>query len=74
MKFLRDILTGIDGSTYDAARVFLAAGCGVMIAGGIASIWRGGLDYAAFGTGLAALLTGAGASIWLKRDTEPKGS
>lgn len=71
MKFFRDILTGVDGSTFDAARVFLAAGCGVMLGGGITAIWRGSFDFVAFGAGFGGLLVGAGASIWLKRQTEP---
>jgi hypothetical protein len=70
-KFIKDIVTGVDGTTYDAARVFMAAGCGAMLAGAGAAIWRGTFDFVAFGGGFGGLLIGAGGAIWLKRDTEP---
>lgn len=73
-KFLNDILTGLDGKTIDAARVFMAGGCGAMLVGAGMAIWHGTFDPVTFGSGYGGLMVGAGGSIWLKRDTEPKGA
>ncbi len=72
VKIFNDVNTGVDGATYDAARVFMNSGCSVMLGGALASIWHRSFDPIAFGGGYAALLTGAGAAIWMKRDTEPR--
>lgn len=72
MKFLRDLFTGVDNSTYDLGRILLALGCLTMIAGACRVIWMGALDFVAFGGGFGGLLTGGGALLLMKRQTEPQ--
>jgi hypothetical protein len=72
MKFVRDLFTGVDGTSFDLGRVLLAAGCVIMLAGGVGSIVKGALDFVAFGAGFGGLLTGGGALLMLKRNTEPQ--
>ena len=71
MKFLKDILTGIDNETWDLGRILLAMGCLLMIAGGIDMMIDGQLDVVGFGAGFGGLLTGGGALLILKSSTEP---
>ena len=72
-KLIKDILTGVDGQTYDAARVAMWPGLLGMIGLAGYNIYKGlNVDYMAFGTGFAAILAAAGAAIGMKKDTEPK--
>ena len=84
-KFLKDMLTGVDGDTYDLWRVVTGAGAlaviaafGVLVWGGVSAIISHRFVYQDFAGAIATLLAGfttfvlgtAGA-IWAKRGTEP---
>lgn len=73
MKLLKDILTGIDGITYDNIRVYMFLGVLVYLG---STLWHlyddNAFDFVLFGTGFAAILAAGGAGILLKKDTEPK--
>ena len=84
-KFMHDMMTGIDGDTYDLWRVVTGAGAlaiiaafGVLIWGGVSAIVGHRFVYQDFAGATATLLAGfttfvlgtAGA-IWAKRQTEP---
>lgn len=72
MKFFRDILTGVDGVTYDNIRVFMLIGILTIIGAAITGMVQGkAFDYLAFGGGFAAVLAAGGAGIGLKSKTEP---
>ena len=72
MKLLRDLFTGIDGQSYDLGRVLLAGGALVMIGAGVVGVYHThALDFVAFGAGFDGLLTGGGALLLMKRQTEP---
>ena len=73
MKFVTDLLTGIDGKTHDLGRW---AGALSFISGVSLEIyvvgWKGQpFDFTQFGLGIAAMATGIGALLRLKQDTEP---
>jgi hypothetical protein len=73
MSILNDCLTGIDGVTYDPARVY-GLFCVLTYLGlAIYSVaWKGApFDYQGFGIGFGAVLAGFGASVSLKSKTEP---
>ena len=71
-KFLRDLFTGVDGISYDLGLVLLAGGAVVMIGAGVVGVYHThALDFVAFGAGFGGLLTGGGALLMLKRNTEP---
>lgn len=73
VKFFKDITTGIDGSTYDAARVAMWNGLVGMVGLAGYHIYKGlPVDFQAFGIGFAAILAAAGVAVKLKQDTEPK--
>ena len=65
--------TGKDNQTLDLGRILWALGVLVFFAMSIYSVWHGtpfnAIDW---GTGFAAVLTAGGATLWLKRETEPK--
>ena len=73
MKFFKDILTGIDGKTYDNIRVYMMFSVFVFLG---SSVWHlydeNVFDPVAFGSGLAAIFAAGGAGILMKKDTEPK--
>lgn len=72
-KLINDILTGIDGKTYDAARVAMWPGILGMIALAGYNIYKGlPVDFMAFGTGFASIIAGTGFAIGTKKETEPK--
>ena len=69
---VKHCLTGLDGSTYDPARVYLAGAVLVFLGGAIVQLVQGKtLDFQAFGTGFGVLLAGGGLGISLKSKTEP---
>lgn len=73
MKFFKDILTGIDGSTYDNIRVYMLLGVLVYLGSSLWHLYDDNLfDFVAFGTGFAAILAAGGAGIMFKKETEPK--
>jgi hypothetical protein len=74
MKALRDILTGIDGTTHDIGRwmgaVSFVVGLGLQV---YVVVWRSQpFDFLTFGAGVAALAGGIGAMLALKAKTEPE--
>ena len=71
MKLVRDLFTGVDNSTWDLGRFLLALGCVLMAGGAAAVVYRGTLDFVAFGAGYGGLLVGGGGLLMLKRQTEP---
>lgn len=75
MKFIRDILTGIDGQTYDNIRVGIAAALVTAIGAIITQLAKGQpVDLLAFGGAVAAILGAGGFGIGQKAHTEPGGA
>lgn len=74
MKWLRDIVTGVDGVTHDIVR--WAAALGSLNAIGLAAYDVIGhaahFDFQSYGIGMGAMLGGVGAALKMKQDTEPK--
>ena len=84
-KFIHDMMTGIDGDTYDLWRAMAAAGAlavmgafAILLWGGVKSIIGGHFVYQDFAlavttllSGFAAYLLGTAGAIWAKRQTEP---
>lgn len=72
MKFIKDILTGIDGQTYDNMRVGIAAALATAIGVVITQLWKGQpVDLLAFGGAVAAIMGAGGFGIRQKAHTEP---
>jgi hypothetical protein len=72
MKFLKDILTGIDGESYDVGRVLWALS--VLIGLGLSvysTVFKVAFDLQQYGIGAGALLAAGGAGLWAKAKTEP---
>lgn len=73
-KVIKDCLTGIDGETYDPARV--AGLFGIIVFLGLAVyavvVKNQAWDPQSFGLGFGGLVTGVGAGVLLKKSTEPK--
>jgi len=72
MKWLNDILTGIDNKTHDLGRWSWAISLGAVIAAGLHTAWHGVIDLIAFGTAIAAVVGAHGVALGLKANTEPK--
>lgn len=71
-KFFRDIFTGKDNRTYDMGRLLWFQSIQAFILVTLYSLHKGGtFDPVTWGAGLAALITGGGAAIGLKSNTEP---
>lgn len=75
MGFWTNISTGKDNATHDIGRVgaiaSMVVGLGLQI---YSVVWQGAaFSMATFGAGVAALATGVGAMLYLKKDTEPEG-
>lgn len=71
-KFFKDMFTGRDNRTYDIGRVLWFQSVQAFILISLYSIHKGGqFDPVLWGAGLAALITGGGASLSMKHRTEP---
>lgn len=72
MKFLRDIFTGRDNTTYDIGRLLWFQALQAFIFMSAYHLYKGGaFDPIAWGAGLAGLLAAGGASLGLKAKVEP---
>lgn len=73
MKFLRDLFTEADGTTWDAGRIMWALGFFAFI--GLAvmayAVNKQDFDPVAFGTGLGLVLASGGGMIWMKDKEKP---
>jgi hypothetical protein len=71
-KVIRDCLTGVDGVTYDPARVYGALAILVFLGNSMYAIYLGqpwgAID---FGTGFGLVMAGFGAAVAMKAQTEP---
>lgn len=74
MKLIRDILTGVDNSTYDIGRVLCLVSHAVYFALAIASFYIekpwAPMDFA---SGIGTMAVGFGVNLHLKKSTEPGG-
>lgn len=72
LKFLFQMLTGIDGETIDFGRVLIALACLTGIGLEIyAVVLSKPFDIQAFGLGMGTLLLAGGGMLFAKKDTEP---
>lgn len=78
-QFFRDILTGLDGHSYDAGRAMGLVGGVAFILFGFVQAWEviaidgfNEFPFVNFGVGFGSVAAGVGALILLKKDTEPK--
>ena len=85
-KFVRDCFTGIDGVTWQLARVLIGLGALVLLVGGSVMILgivhdmrRGHFDAVTFATALGAyagayggFLMAGGGALWAQRSVEPQ--
>lgn len=72
IKIVNDCLTGIDGETYDPARVYLSVAVLVFLAATVIDALHGiKFEAQSFGIGFGALLAGGGLGVSLKSHTEP---
>jgi len=72
-KILVQLLTGKDGQTHDVFRWLVLVNCLTAVGLEIYSVAYKGqpFDMQAFGIGIGAVFTGAGAGLKLKESTEP---
>ena len=73
-KILKDLFTGADGESHDVGRYLwvLSVLAGLGYAGYDLIYLKNHFDIVSYGTGVGVLLAGGGASLMLKKDTEPK--
>lgn len=73
-KIIKDSTTGIDGTTFDPARVLWIIGTFVFLALAIHTSYALAkpFDYQSFGIGFGAVLAGGGFAVNVKAATEPK--
>lgn len=70
---IHDCLTGIDGKSYDIARVLLFfGGIGFVVFSGYHVYHNHTFDPTNYGIGLGGIIGGGGAGIKIKETTEPK--
>ena len=76
VSILKDIVTGIDGVTYDVVRIAaVAAVIEALFLAGYDVLGKGRpFDMQAYGIGLGAIFLSVGAALKLKADTEPSDS
>lgn len=74
MKLFTDILTGIDGESFDVIRVLALAAVAIALAlQTYVVVWKGQpFDVQSFGIGIGAVFAAAGAALNLKARTEPE--
>jgi hypothetical protein len=74
VKMCRDSATGIDGATFDPARVLWIVGVITFLVLSVHTTYTLGkaFDYQSFGIGLGAVLAGGGFAVNVKASTEPK--
>jgi hypothetical protein len=74
MKFIKDMLTGIDNDTWDIARVTFLVGFFVFVGLEIYQVVFNGQTFEMinFGTAFGAMIATLGVTLKLKQDTEPK--
>ena len=71
-KFLTDMLTGIDGETYDIGRVLLLVSCFIGFGLQIYCTLTGHVfDLQSYGLGVGSLLLGGSGALFIKHNTEP---
>lgn len=71
-SLLKDLLTGIDGESYDIGRVlWFCCGIAFILFTGYDVYHGGHFDPNNFGIGSGAILGGGGAGVGLKAKTEP---
>jgi len=71
-KFVKDLLTGIDGESYDIGRVLWALACLVGFGLEIHGVYANTpFDLQQYGIGVGALLGSGALSLKLKSTTEP---
>ena len=71
-KLVRDCLTGIDGQSFDYARVGGCGGVAVLLAGAIVMIVQGKFGPVEFATALGGLIAGTCIGVKVKESTEPR--
>lgn len=72
IKFIKDILTGIDGESYDNGRVLCLASHLVYFCMSAAALYIDHTwDAVAFATGIGTMAVGYGVNLHLKKSTEP---
>jgi hypothetical protein len=73
-KVIHDCLTGVDGVTYDPARVYGGMAILVFLGNSMYAIYLGqpwgAID---FGTGFGMVIAGFGTAVFMKSGTEPTG-
>lgn len=72
MKLIKDILTELDGETYDISKLLWAFGVVVFIGLSIVAVCKGQLwNPAEYGLGMGSLLAGGGAGVKFKSAGNP---
>jgi hypothetical protein len=76
MALLKQLLTGLDGQTYDFARILGLLGGVAFIIMGFKSCWTATdvhpFDFQGFGIGFGSMAAGIGTLLKLKEASEPK--
>lgn len=71
--FLKHMCTGIDGETYDPARVlWIAVSCAFVILAAYSVLHGNPFNAQDYGVGGGAILGGGGAGVGFKAKTEPQ--
>lgn len=72
-KILIDILTGIDGKTFDEGRVLgFVTVLTFLLLSGLDVYFTHTFEYEHFGLGISTIFAGIGINLKLKENTEPK--
>jgi hypothetical protein len=72
MQWLKHILTGIDGETFDPARILWVLGVVSFLGFTGYEVWKTGhFDMVNFGVAYGGLLAAGAAGVRIKADTEP---